>query len=128
MYDDVFTFIHGKNSRVDSSEKAFDDGFSGTQRFGFGGKYQTKSGNPQRALQINATGACTVTVWWVAGGAGRSVDLLDSGLNVIATTGTEDIASGALHITTFEISEAGVYYLTNMVDNNYWFQVEISFN
>ena len=125
VYDDVFTFHHGKDSRIDGSGKTFDDGFEATLRFGFGGKYKKVDGTPARALEINATGAGTVTIWWVAGGDGRSVDLLDSGLNVIATTGTEEVAKNALYITTFEIPEAGVYYLTSVVDNNYWFKVEV---
>ena len=123
-YNDIFTFYHGKDSRVDASEKSFDDGFSGTLRFGFGGKWKTVDGGPGRGLQINAPAAGTVTLWWVSGGAGRSVDLLDSSYNVIHTTGTDAVADGGVYITTFEISAAGTYYLTNMVNNNYWFKVE----
>ena len=125
-YDEVFTFYHGKDSRVDKSSKTFEDEFEGTKRFGFGGKFKKVDGAAGRALEINATGAGTVTIWWVSGGAGRSVDLLDSGFNAIDSTGTEDIAAETLYITTFEISEAGVYYLTNVVNNNYWFKVEFT--
>ena len=125
-YNDYFTFIHGKDSRVDGSEKTFDDGFEATLRFGFGGKYKTVDGAPARALQITATSAGTVTVWWVSGGEGRSVDLLNADLDVIATTGTESVAAESKYITTFEIPAAGVYYLCNVVNNNYWFKVELT--
>ena len=124
IYNDIFTFYHGASSRVDGSPKEFEDGFSATLRFGFGGKWKKVDGAPGRALQINAPFAGTITLWWVAGGDGRSVDLLDSEYAVIATSGTEEVVSGGLYITTFEIPEAGVFYLTNMVDNNYWFKVE----
>ncbi len=123
-FNDIFTFYHGKDSRIDGSSKKFEDGFEGTLRFGFGGKWKTVDNGPGRGLQINAPAAGTVTLWWVSGGAGRSVDLLDASFNVIETTGTEGVASGGLYITTFEIPAAGVYYLTNIVDNNYWFKVE----
>lgn len=123
-FNDIFTFFHGKDSRIDGSEKSFEDGFSGTQRFGFGGKFKTVDGGAGRALQINAPAAGTVTLWWVSGGAGRSVDLLNAAFETISSTGTETVEDGGIYITTFEISEAGVYYLTNMVNNNYWFKVE----
>ena len=123
-YNDIFTFYHGGDSRIDGSNKTFDDGFSGTLRFGFGGKWKTVNGGPGRGLQINAPAAGTVTLWWVSGGDGRSVDLLNASFEVIETTGTDSIASGSLYITTFEIPAAGVYYLTNIVNNNYWFKVE----
>ena len=123
-FNDIFTFYHGQDSRIDGSSKKFEDGFEGTLRFGFGGKWKTVDNGPGRGLQINAPAAGTVTLWWVSGGAGRSVDLLDASFNVIETTGTEGVASGGLYITTFEIPVAGVYYLTNIVDNNYWFKVE----
>ena len=122
-YNDIFTFYHGNDSRIDGSNKSFEDGFAGTLRFGFGGKWKTVDGGPGRGLQINAPAAGTITLWWVSGGDGRSVDLLNASFEVIETTGT-DIASGSLYITTFEIPAEGVYYLTNIVNNNYWFKVE----
>lgn len=125
-YDDVFTFYHGADSRVDGNSKTFEDEFAGTKRFGFGGKFKKIDGAAGRALEINATGAGTVTIWWVSGGDGRSVDLLGSDFSTIATTGTDTIAKDGLYITTFEIPAAGVYYLTNAVNNNYWFKVEVT--
>ncbi len=125
-YDDVFTFYHGVDSRVDANSKTFEDEFAGTKRFGFGGKFKKVDGAAGRALEINASGAGTVTIWWVSGGDGRSVDLLGSDFSAIATTGTETIAKDGLYITTFEIPAAGVYYLTNAVNNNYWFKVEVT--
>ena len=125
-YDDVFTFYHGKDSRVDESSKTFDDGFEATKRFSFGGKFKKVDGAPGRALEIKASGKGTVTVWWVSGGDGRSVDLLDSGFAVIETTGTESVVADALYITTFEIPAEGVYYLVNAVNNNHWFKVEVT--
>jgi ribosomal protein L37AE/L43A len=60
-HNDIFTFIMGKNSRVDVSEKTWDD-FQGTLRFSLGGK--TNEGVPTKnAIQITVDGAYTLKIW-----------------------------------------------------------------
>ena len=121
-YNDIFTFIMGKNSRVDGSSKTWDD-FSGTLRFSFGGK--TNSGVPTKnALQITVDGAHTLKIWYVAGGAGRYFELRDADGIALSTTTTETEQNGQYY-AELEIPAAGVYYLTIPADNNYIFQVEL---
>ena len=121
-YNDVFTFIYGKNSRVDSSSKTWDD-FSGTLRFSFGGK--TNAGVPTKnALQITVDGAYTLKIWYVAGGAARYFALVDAEGNVLSET-TKDTAQNVQYYSELEIPAAGTYYLTIPADNNYIFQIEL---
>ena len=74
--DNYFSLICATNkTAVNASNKTFSDGFSGTQRINFGGKTQTVSGVITNAVKFTTTGAATVKVWWVAGDAGRQVQI-----------------------------------------------------
>ena len=122
IYNDIFTFIYGKNSRVDSSSKAWDD-FSGTNRFSFGGK--TNDGVPTKnALRITTDGSYTIKIWYVAGGDGRYFELRDVNGEAIATT-TKETKQNTQYYSELEITTAGVYYLTIPADNQYIYQIEL---
>ncbi len=122
-YNDIFTFIHGNDSRVDESVKTFSDEFTGDLRFGFGGKTKNVNGTPARALQITADGAYTLKLWWVAGGDGRTIVLTDAEGNTVDSV--TDVTGSELYISEFDIPAAGVYYLTQPENNNYWYKVEL---
>ena len=76
-------------------------------------------------MEFTTNGPVTVTVWWVKNGdSARSVQILNTSGNVVC----EDLgecASGTISITTFEIAEAGTYYLGGLTNNNYYFKVEV---
>ena len=121
-YNDIFTFIMGKNSRVDASSKTWDD-FSGTLRFSLGGK--TNSGVPTKnAIQITVDGAYTLKIWYVAGGDARYFALVDSTGAVLSET-TKDTVKNSQYYSELIIPAAGTYYLTIPADNNYIFQIEL---
>ena len=121
-HNDYFTFIYGKNSRVDASSKTWED-FSGTLRFSLGGT--TNSGVPTKnAIQITVDGAHTLKIWYVAGGDARYFELRDADGNAIATT-TAETVKNSQYYSELEIPAAGVYYLTIPADNNYIFQLEL---
>ena len=121
-FNDIFTFIMGKNSRVDASPKTWDD-FSGTLRFSLGGK--TNSGVPTKnAIQITVDGAHTLKIWYVAGGDGRYFELRDAAGNALSTT-TSETVKNSQYYGELELPAAGVYYLTIPADNNYIFQLEL---
>ena len=122
-YNDIFTFIYGKNSRVDASSKTWDD-LSATLRFSLGGK--TNSGVPTKnAIQITVDGAYTLKIWYVAGGDARNFVLVDAEGNALSETTTETVKNGQYY-AELEIAAAGTYYLTIPADNNYIFQLELA--
>ena len=124
-YNEIFTFIYGGNSRVDSSSKTWDD-FSGTKRFSFGGK--TNDGVPTKnALKITADGSYTIKIWYVAGGNGRYFELRNAAGTAISTT-TKETTQNAQYYSELVIPEAGTYYLTIPADNQYIFQIELVAN
>ena len=121
-YNDIFTFIYGKNSRVDASAKTWDD-LSATLRFSLGGK--TNSGVPTKnAIQITVDAAYTLKIWYVAGGDARNFVLVDAEGNVLSETTTDTVKNGQYY-AELELAAAGTYYLTIPADNNYIFQLEL---
>ena len=123
--DGFFTVHYSANTKVDSSKKSFDDGYSATQRLNFGGK-TVIGGTIKNALEFTTDGPATITIWWVKNGdSARPVEILDaSGAVVVSDPG--ECASGTISITTFEITEAGTYYLGGLTNNNYYFKVEVT--
>ena len=122
-YNDIFTFIMSKNSRVDGSSKTWED-FSGTLRFSFGGKTPTGSVPAKNALQITADGAYTIKIWYVAGGDGRYFAIMDAEGTVLAET-TKETVKNEKYYAELVIPEAGTYYFGVPGDNNYIFQIEL---
>ena len=122
-YNDIFTFIMGKNSRVDGSEKTWDD-FTGTLRFSFGGKTPTGAVPTKNALQITVDGAYTIKIWYVAGGDGRYFALMDAEGTVLSETTKETVKNGQDY-AELVIPAAGTYYFGVPGDNNYIFQIEL---
>ncbi|MBQ7390675.1 MAG: bacterial Ig-like domain-containing protein [Clostridia bacterium] len=119
-----FTIHYSANTKIDGSNKSFEDGYSASQRLNFGGKTVIGS-TIKNALEFTTNGPVTVTVWWVKNGdAERPVEILDASGASIAQT-TDNPASGTLTITTFSITEAGTYYLGGLTNNNYYFKVAV---
>ena len=120
--ENYFTLIYSEKSKVDSSNKTFDDGYTATQRVNFGGKVTTE----KNAIKFTTNNAATVKVWWVEGGEdNRQITILNASGSAVATT-AETLAKNATCISTFELSEAGTYYLGSAVGNNYIFKVEVT--
>ena len=123
--DGFFTVHYSTNTKIDSSKKTFDDGYSATQRLNFGGK-TVIGGTIKNALEFTTEGPVTITIWWVKNGdSARPVEILDASGNVVASDPGEG-ASNSLWITTLEITEAGTYYLGGLTNNNYYFKVEVA--
>ena len=126
--DNYFTLMYNSKSKVDGSNKTWSDDYTSGQRLYLGGKTTTSSA----AIKFTTSAAATVTVWWVsndgtndnAGSGARPVGVLDANGEIVAQD-TSVVAKNATHISTFELSAAGTYYLGNMVDNNYFFKVEV---
>ncbi|MBQ7943402.1 MAG: hypothetical protein IJ326_04995, partial [Lachnospiraceae bacterium] len=120
--DDYFTLLYSAKTKVDTSNKTFDDGYAASQRVNFGGTAATD----KNAIKFTTSNASTVKVWWVEGGDNnRQITILDASGVAVATT-AETLAKNATCISTFELAEAGTYYLGSAVGNNYIFKVEVT--
>ncbi len=120
--DDYFTLLYSAKTKVDSSNKTFDDGYAASQRVNFGGTAATD----KNAIKFTTSSASTVKVWWVEGGDNnRQITILDAAGVAVATT-EETLAKNATCISTFDLAEAGTYYLGSAVGNNYIFKVEVT--
>ena len=120
--EDYFTLIYSAKTKVDGSSKTFDDGYAATQRVNFGGAASTE----KNAIKFTTNNAATVKVWWVEGGDdNRQIAILDASGTAVKTTDVT-LAKNATCISTFELEEAGTYYLGGATNNNYFFKVVVT--
>lgn len=122
--EDYFTIHHSAKTKVDSSEKKFEDGYSSSQRLNFNGKAQVGS-TIKNCVEFTTSNPATVKIWWVqAGDDNRQIGLLDTeGEVVTQTEGTYE--KNQPYFSTLELSEAGTYYLGGVTNKNYIFKIEV---
>lgn len=135
--DGFFTVICKSGTKIDYfdadnySAKVFEDGFEATKRLSLNGKINWKDGKVTKTgMEITVNSAATVKIWWVAGDAGRYVaiqDVTKTSKDFVAVSAkTEEVVKGELLIDTFELPEAGSYYIGNQVGNNYYAKIEVT--
>ena len=118
---DFFTIHYSAKTKIDSSKKNFDDGYSATQRINFGAK--TNTSNMNNSIEFTVTDAAKITIWWVSNGDGRQTVIFNANGEVVKTTETS--VKNSLYIDSFEL-EAGTYYIgTADGGSNYTFKVEV---
>ena len=122
--DDYFTILWSSKSKVDGSNKSFEDGTAFTQRINLGGKLDVT--NNKNGVSFKTTGAAEVKVYWVEGGDdNRQMALLTGSGTVVAKT-EETLAKNAACISVLKVTEAGTYYLGGLENNNYIFKVIVT--
>ncbi|MGN0426714.1 MAG: pectinesterase family protein [Agathobacter sp.] len=120
--DEYFTVVYSAKSKVDSSSKTFEDGYASSQRLNLGGKATTE----KNAVKFTTSNPSSVKVWWVEGGDdNRQMAILNASGTAVETTDVT-LAKNAAYISTFELTEAGTYYLGGATNNNYIFKVEVT--
>ena len=124
VINNFFTLHYSANTKVDSSNKKWDDGYSASQRLNFGGKMQVGS-TVKQCVEFTVTAGATVKIWWVPGGTGRPMTIWDANKNVVAQDTNPDGITSEM-FSVLEITEAGTYYLGGDVNNNYIFKIEVT--
>ena len=124
LVKDFFTIMYSAKNKIDGSDKAFDDGYTATQRLNFGGKTDPKKGMIN-AVRFTVDGPATVKLWWVSGGDGRQFALYNEGCEIIARTEVDSVKN-SLYISEMTIDAAGLYYLGVPDGSNYLFQLEVA--
>ena len=119
-----FTIHYSAKTKIDGSNKEFDDGYTATQRLNFGGKTQPGKGMIN-SVRFTAEGPATVRIWWVSGGEGRQFALYNSEGVVLEKTSVNS-AKNALYITDFQLTQGGTYYLGVPDGSNYLFKIKVT--
>lgn len=123
-FKDYFTVMYSAKNKIDGSTKAFEDGYSAAQRLNFGGK--TQPGKDMiNSVRFTTQEKASVKFWWVSGGDGRQFALYDAEGNVQQKTNVDSVKN-SLYISSFEIGEAGTYYLGVPEGSNYLFKLEVT--
>jgi len=124
LVNGYFTIHYSEKTKIDGSNKAFDDGYTATQRLNFGGKTQPGKGMIN-SVRFTTDGVATLRIWWVSGGDGRQLALYNA--DTVAIYKTEvDSVKNALYITDIEIPGAGTWYLGVPDGSNYLFKMQVT--
>ncbi len=124
--DDFFTLHYAANSRVDPSQTTFSDGYQPGHRINFQGAAERE----KNAVSFTTDGPATVCVWWVGGGGSgkpaRSMTILDSAGQTVATSAESSADTSTPVLSTMELTGAGTYYLGGDVGKNFIYKVTVS--
>ena len=124
QFNDYFTVMFSAKNKIDGSNKAFDDGYTATQRLNFGGKTEPKMGMIN-SVMFRTEGAATVKFWWVSGGDGRQFAIYNDAGEVLVKTEVESVKN-SLYISELAVDAAGTYYLGVPDGSNYLFKLEVT--
>ena len=121
--DGYFTFYMSAKTKIDSSDKTWEDGYACKQRVNFGGKADVT--NMKNLVSFKTSNAAKVKVYWVEGGDdNRQIAIFGSTGDVVTKTEVT-AAKNAAVVSTLELAEAGTYYLGGLENNNYIFKIEV---
>ena len=121
--DGYFTVVFSAKTKIDGSDKTFEDGYTATQRLNFGG---TSAFDPMKnTVKFTTSAPATVKLWWVCGGDGRPMTIWDASGNEVTSAGADSVKN-ELYIHTLELPEAGTYYLAVPGGSNYLFRMAVT--
>ncbi len=129
--EDFFTLLFTEKSRLDPNERTFDDGYQATHRINFNGAASTSA----NAVSFTLQGPAAVKVWWVGAVSAeqyqsgqkelRPMVILDAAGKEAAAP-SETVANDVTPmLSTFELSQAGTYYLGGKGGKNFIHKVEV---
>ena len=120
-----FTVFYSAKTKVDGSNKTFDDGYAASQRLNFGGSSTVGDVN-KNVVQFTTAAAATVKIWWVSGGDGREMAILDASGNAVTATDPMESVKNGLYISELTLDAAGTYYLAVPTGSNYLFKLQVT--
>lgn len=119
--DSYFEIYASTKTRINQSNKTWEDGYTSSQRLYFGA--DTDLNNMKNCIKFTTSGSAKIKVWWAAAKAKRTVSLYDSEKKVVSTDGSTSTQNDPF-ISEFTVESAGTYYLGG--NANYLFKVEVS--
>ena len=122
--DGYFTLIYAAKTKIDSSNKTFDDGYTASQRLNFQSTTNVEKGMVP-AVSFTTSAAATVKFWWVSGGDGRQFALYDNAGTILSKTEVESVKN-SMYISELSVDAAGTYFLGVPDGSNYLFKLEVT--
>ena len=122
--DNAFTLYMSAKTKIDSSNKTWDDGFAGTQRINFGGKADIA--NMKNFVSFKTEGTAKVKIYWVEGGDDNRQMAIFNTSGAVVTKTEVTAAKNETVVSTLELADAGTYYLGGLENNNYIFKVVVT--
>ena len=125
--DGYFTIHFSEKTKIDESEKTFEDGYESNQRLNFNGKAQIKpNGTTKNAVEFTTEGPAKVKIWWVQGGDdNRQMGIFDANGELLTQTDVT-LEKNKPCVSTLEIAAAGKYFLGSVTNKNYIFKIEVT--
>ena len=121
--DGYFTFYMSAKTKIDSSDKTWEDGYACKQRVNFGGKADVA--NMKNLVSFKTSNAAKVKVYWVEGGTdNRQMAIFGSTGDVVTKTEVTAAKNDPV-VSTLELADAGTYYLGGLENNNYIFKIVV---
>ncbi len=132
QYDDYFTLLFTKKSRVDPNVKDFTDAsaYHSTHRVNF----NNAAGTAKNAVKFTTQGPAKVKVWWLGAVAASELsEKTPRPMVVLDATGAEAVAPSETiadnetpMCSTFDLPKAGTYYLGAKGGKNFIHKVEVT--
>ena len=124
--DGYFTIHYSEKTKIDESEKKWDDGYESNQRLNFNGKAQVKpNGTTKNVVEFTTEGPATVKIWWVeAGDDNRQMGIFNAEGELVTQT-NDTVDKNKPCFSTLEIPAAGKYFIGGVTNKNYIFKLEV---
>ncbi len=125
--DGYFTIHFSEKTKIDESEKTFEDGYESNQRLNFAGKAQVKpNGTTKNVVEFTTEGPAQVKIWWVeAGEDNRQMGIFNAEGELLTQTDVT-LEKNKPTMSTLQIAEAGKYFLGGVTNKNYIFKIEVT--
>ena len=115
-----FTLISHSNSAIEEKAVTFEDGYVSTKRLSLGGSLSLS----KAAIKFTTVAEADVTVYWMSGGDGREIKIIDENGQEAAITSESSVKNTA-YISELTLDEAGTYYLGSSSSSNYIFKIVV---
>lgn len=125
--DNYFIIHFSEKTKIDESEKTFEDGYVSNQRLNFNGKAQVKpNGTTKNVVEFTTEGPAKVKIWWVqAGDDNRQMGIFDANGELVTKT-EATVEKNKPALSTLEIPAAGKYFIGGVENKNYIFKLEVT--
>ena len=144
--NEFFTLYYAYKTEIKANSKTFEDKFASEKRIAWNTKTVVSEDEINSAVEFTVPNAATVKVWWGCGGyyevdgknVPRQVAVYNAAGEIVAKTEIADLTEAEmaedndgvknnLYISELTLDAAGTYYLGNVGNTNYFYEVEVKY-